>query len=107
MSLDVWLSDENGDVLFSYNITHNLNTMAGEAKLYRPVWRPDENGITKACQLIEPLKKGIAMMEANPMRFWKLNPPNGWGTYEDLKLFFQRYLAACEQWPDAEISVYR
>src|SRR5260221_6791232 len=37
------------------NITHNLGLMARECGLYEPLWRPVENGITHARQLVEPL----------------------------------------------------
>ena len=34
--------------VYSANITHNLNTMADEAGIYKHLWRPDEIKITKA-----------------------------------------------------------
>lgn len=109
MSLDVWLTDKSGDVLWDHNITHNLNTMAGEAKVYKHIWRPEEvrPKIKKAGDLIEPLTKALADMEANPLRFMKWAPPNGWGTFATLKGFIESYLNACKKWPDAEIYVSR
>ena len=125
MSLDVYLTGETRDeqcicsrcnnahtrkeqeVFFSSNITHNLGAMADEAGIYNCLWRPDENGITKASQLIGPLRTGLALMESDPPRFEKHNPSNGWGSYEDFVPWIREYLAACEANPNADISVSR
>lgn len=93
--------------VFEYNITHNLNKMATEAGIYEILWRPDEVGITKAAQLIEPLEKGLVLLRAEPERFKAFNPSNGWGSYEGLVLFVQEYIEACVKHPDAEVSVSR
>lgn len=92
---------------FSANITHNLGRMAEAAGVYDCCWRPDECGITKAIQLSEPLRKGIADMEARPEEFKKFNSENGWGLYENFLPWLKRYLAACEANPDANVSVSR
>lgn len=89
------------------NITHNLNKMAGEAGIYEHLWRPDEIGITKAAELIEPLRAGLALLKSDPSRFKKFNPENGWGTYEGLVAFVEKYLAACEEYPAAVVRVSR
>lgn len=98
--------NDSGEV-YHANVTHNLNRMASEAGIYAYVWRPDENGIEKAHQLIEPLRKGIALLESDPERFKRLNPSNGWGSYLDFVPWLKRYLAACEQNPEASVSVSR
>lgn len=92
---------------FSQNITHNLGAMAEEAGIYDIVWRPEENGISHARQLIEPLKKAIAEMHADPPRFEKHNAPNGWGLYIHFVPWLQKYLCACEEYPDATVEVSR
>lgn len=107
MSLDVTLTANRPAEVFSANITHNLGAMAREAGIYEACWRPEEIGITKAAQLIEPLRNSIAQMKADPERFKKHNPPNGWGDYDGLMAWLERYLAACEANPDAEVSVSR
>lgn len=89
------------------NITHNLNTMAKAAGIYECLWRPEEIGITQAEQLIEPLRAGLELLESDPARFEKFNPENGWGSYEGLMQFVRNYLKACEQFPGAEVSVWR
>lgn len=100
------MTTETNEV-YSANITHNLGAMACEAGLYEACWRPDEIGVTKAGQLIEPLRNGITQMKADPARFEKHNSPNGWGLYENFLPWLERYLAACEANPDADVSVWR
>jgi len=99
--------DVTTNEVYTANITHNLNKMAAEAGLYEHLWRPDELGITKAQELIEPLREGLKALGSDPERFKALNPPNGWGTYEGLIRFVAGYLQACEQWPDATVRVWR
>ena len=96
----------SGEV-YSRNITHNLGTMAHEAGVYTACWRPEEMGATKAAQLVAPLRAGLAALRADPERFKAFNPENGWGDYGGLVAFVAEYLAACEQYPDADISVSR
>lgn len=95
------------DTVFSYNITHNLSTMADKAGLYTYLWRPEEFNVTKAWELIAPLESGLEILKSDPVRFRQYNPENGWGTYEGLVEFVEAYLAACREHPDAVISVSR
>ena len=61
MSLDITLKTKQDSLCF--NITHNLTKMASAAKIYSILWRPQEAGIKKAGQLIEPLEVGIKRMK--------------------------------------------
>lgn len=114
MSLDVYLHQpacahcgQRASGGYSANITHNLNRMAEEAGIYMQVWRPEEVGITHARQLVEPLRLGIARLKSDPGRFAAFNAPNGWGTYASFVPWLERYLAACEMYPDATVEVSR
>lgn len=107
MSLDITLKAIRPTEVFSVNITHNLATMAKEAGIYEHLWRPDEIGQTKASDLISPLANGLAILRASPEKFRALNPYNGWGSYEWLVSAVEKYLAACLENPDAEVSVWR
>jgi len=125
MSLDVYLTGKTTEVecfcphcddkhmrkdteeFYSANITHNLNKMATEAGIYEHLWRPDEIGITKAGQLIDPLRKGLELMKVDRPRFEAFNSPNGWGLYENFVPWVERYLQACEKHPEADIAVSR
>jgi hypothetical protein len=107
MSLDVWLTAPRPTLVYDANITHNLGAMAREAGIYQHLWRPDEIGITKAEQLIEPLTVGLALLRSDEPRFRAFDCPNGWGRYEDLISFVENYLAACIENPDAAVSAGR
>jgi hypothetical protein len=96
-----------GEEVYDANITHNLSAMAGEAGIYEAVWRPEEVGITKAAQLIDPLQTALAMMKEDPERFKKHNASNGWGLYKHFLPWLEKYLAACEEYPEASVSVSR
>lgn len=98
---------ERTDTVFHANITHNLNTMAQAAGLYELLWRPDELGLSKAKFLIEPMEVGLRSLKQCPDHFKKYNPKNGWGNYDQLLSFVEKYLAACKEWPDAEIIISR
>lgn len=100
-------AEADNDEVYSANITHNLNTMAVEAGIYKYLWRPDEIGISQATQLINPLRQGLDLLENDSQRFEKFNPKNGWGDYDSLVGFTRSYLKACEQYPNAEVSVSR
>jgi hypothetical protein len=109
MSLDVYLhsSLEDGDEYFWRNITHNLTRMAREAGFYEQVWRPDENGIETAGQLIEPLSKGLIELCTKPEHYSQWDASNGWGLHEHLVDFVKDYLIACAKYPDAYVAVSR
>ncbi len=99
--------DYETDEAYSANVTHNLGRMAEEAGIYKHLWRPDEIGVTKARQLIEPLSIGLALMKQEPQRFIALNPSNNWGSYDGFIPWIERYLEACCRYPEAEVSVSR
>lgn len=107
MSLDVYLSEVRETTIYDRNITHNLNKMADEAGIYKHLWRPEEIEITKAAQLIEPLREGLALLLSDPERFKKFDPENKWGDYDGLVDFVREYLAACEENPSASVRVSR
>jgi hypothetical protein len=103
----VTVESQESDVVYSANITHNLREMASAVGIYIYLWRPEEGDIDKASQLIEPLKSGLWLLEHDPNLFKQYNPKNGWGTYETLVKFVRNYLQACEQYPEADVSVSR
>ena len=100
-------NEELTNQVFSANITHNLNTMAELAGLYRYLWLPDELGIIYASDLISPLATGLVLLTENPDKYKALNPANGWGKYEDLVNFVAEYLSACVRYPDSKVNVSR
>jgi hypothetical protein len=108
LSLDFWLKKEVTEykTVFDANITHNLTEMADKAGIYKTLWRPGEVCLHKAQQLIEPLEQGLAKLKADPEFFRQFDAPNGWGVYEHFVSFVERILAACKEYPDADIHVW-
>ena len=107
MSLDVYLKEIKPSIRYRANITHNLGKMAKEAGIYMHLWRPDEIGITKAEQLIEPLREGLCLLENDPDFFRQFDSPNGWGMYDHFVPFVRKYLEACIECPEANVEVSR
>lgn len=107
MSLDVYLSELRPVTVFERNITHNLARMADAAGLYMPLWRPELLQATRASHLIGPIERGIETLKSDKARFKEYEPENGWGSYDGLLSFAEYYLAACREYPDAEVSVSR
>lgn len=107
MGLDVYLEKVMLTTIYSRGITHNLNSMAEEAGIYKHLWRPDEIGIVYAKDLIEPLRKGLHELRARPLHYKQFNPINGWGSYGDLLEFVQEYLNECIENPDATVHACR
>lgn len=125
MSLDVYLEEDPKEVgcscpdcgnehrkvvseeLFSSNITHNLNRMAGEAGIYELLWRPEEKGVERARDLIQPLRAGYELLQSDPERFRAFDSPNGWGLYENFVPWLMEYIEACERYPHARVRASR
>lgn len=89
------------------NITHNLNRMADAAGIYQHLWRPEELSIKKAGELIEPLTNALVDLKSRPDHYKQFNPKNGWGDYDGFVDWVERYLTACKENPDGDISVSR
>ena len=106
MSLDVYLTIDD-EVVYSRNITHNLNKMAEAVDIYKHLWRPEEIGITKASELIDPLIDGYSRLIKEKKFMTQFNSPNGWGMYEHFLPFVSAYIEACVMYPDATVEVSR
>ena len=107
MGLSVTLTEVKPTEVFYANITHNLGGMAHHLGIYDVLWRPEENGITVARQLIPHLSAAIIEMRQDPERYKKHDAPNGWGTYERFLPWLRKYLDACIDHPDATVSAWR
>jgi hypothetical protein len=107
MSLDVSLTASRPVEIYEANITHNLKVMAEKAGLYYPLWRPEEIGVYHAHHLIPFLKAGLILLKTDPDRYKEYNDAKGWGTYDQLISFVEKYLRACEMNSEAVIGVSR
>lgn len=93
--------------LFSANCTHNLGAMAAEAGVYEALWRSGERHWqkpTKARDLVPILTDGLAKLRTDPAHFRTFDPPNKWGDYEGFVRFVERCLAACIEYPNADVE---
>lgn len=107
MSLDVYLTDDGDNEVYSANITHNLNKMADAAGIYKYLWRPDEIGISTAGELVAPLTEGLVDMLRRPDHYKQFNPENGWGSYDGFIPWLVEYIKACAANPNASVRVSR
>jgi hypothetical protein len=114
MSLDVDLMVTQPVSVYEANITHNLGKMAEAVELsngmtlYQVLWRPDEQeGLKFARDISELLDEGWNILLSDPEKFKKLNPENGWGSYDGLCNFVYKYRNACWDTPDAELRISR
>lgn len=92
---------------FELNITHNLAPMARAVGLYVPMWSPGDCGYVIAEEIIPHLELGLERLHADPEGAARLNPSNGWGSYNNLLESATKYLAACRLHPKAKIWVSR
>lgn len=139
MSLDVALKkkffkttdkvnfEECYDIVFDYNITHNLGGMADKANLYEALWRPhrlkenynipeddydaeyefESSNTVYASEIIPILQSGLSRLKSGRKYYEQFNPENGWGNYDGLVKFVEEYLKACLEFPDAIIITNR
>ena len=104
MSLDFHLSCTIYTTVFDENITHNLCQMAREAGVYGVLWEPYKHGYTKAGQIVPILREGLERLERDPERYRKFDAENGYGTYPCFVESVKRVLAACREYPNADIE---
>lgn len=92
--------------VFWANITHNLNKMADKAGLYEFMWGVLESGLDSPKYVAPYLKEGLRKLKANPDYFRQFEGSDI-GAYEYLVAFVEKYIEACEDYPDATIDVSR
>jgi hypothetical protein len=105
VSYDVWLEIDTGgpepaEVGRSHNMTSNV----------APMWRhagcdlAEAHGRT-AGEMLPTLTAAIEKMRAEPAVYRAMNPPNGWGSYENCLAFLERLRADWAAHPKATIAV--
>lgn len=90
------------------NMTHNVHAMVALACGNKDVvWHPEENGITKAGDLIPYLKDAIREFIAAPERYQHLEPDNGGGSIRTTLPWLKEMLDAATEYPDDIVEVSR
>lgn len=126
MGLDIYLVKPDGEEIDTeVQLTHNLRDMAVEADVYKALWRPylltkhpdfkdhieeyqyEEQTVVTALDVLPYLTQGLLTLLSDAERFRKLNPPNGWGSYENLVNELCKYIAICNQYPNFRVRPCR
>lgn len=79
-----------------------------------PMWREALGGDglaafhhAPASEAAGPLNTGVRRMEADPAKYRAMNPPNGWGNYEDALDVLRELRDACHTHPLTRIRISR
>lgn len=107
MSYDVSLEIETGagnwaEVAEVGNITYNVSPM------FRKALAPDGlRGLDghRAGECLRDLDAGVIHMTTYPAEYRELNPPNGWGNYEDTLRFLRRLRDLVKAHPATTIRI--
>lgn len=102
MSLDFDLNN-NGEYVFSGNMTHNVTNMWAEAGVYSALY--ETNGMS-AFTITNILAHGICDMMFYPEKYKAMDSPNGWGLYENALPFLTEIYKACLEYPEAKIEIF-
>lgn len=100
---DEYEGEPTHEEVFTKNITHNCSKMMRATHtLHSALY--DSDGV-EAKSIIVELSLGLLELATNQEEIKKLEPTNGWGSYEGLVDFTCEVLAACVKNPHAIIHV--
>ena len=103
MSVDVSIRAKREVDIYETNITYNLSAMYYKA-IDKDLGLKKLEGMT--CKEALPIiDKAIKDMVSNREEYEKLNPSNGWGTYEGLLKDFRDMRNVCEENPDGIFDI--
>lgn len=92
--------------VFSMCISSRLVDMAKSAGIYAYLWNPESVGMSKARDMIDPIYDGIEWLDNYGKDAYE-SVKSCWDTPAVFKKILRAYLAACEEFPDADIEVSR
>lgn len=101
MSADIWLEADCCSA-HDHNVTHNLAPMFREAGVD---WHDYKGGDRTAAALLREVATALSNLVDQPERFRRMDPPNGWGSYEGAVAFLARLAVDCIRHPDAIVQV--
>lgn len=113
MSADFWASTPGceecgceGHSLGEWNLTYNLSPMLRSAGF--PGWGDvvgnDLSPAPCGRRVVPVFEKVLAELRANPEKYRAMNPPNGWGTYEQAVEVFADFIEKVKPHPDAKVG---
>lgn len=110
MSLGIWFKSVacehcgrgDGDI-WGRSPTYNLREMWEAAGV------PFHHGIEgqTAGSILPALEASLAELKSHPAKYTAMNPPNGWGTYDDLIEVVESAVEAARKHPNAIIRTWR
>jgi hypothetical protein len=105
MSWDVWLEMDTGgpiktEVSESFNYTHNCNCMLRDVGIE---WSEMRN--MKGKDVVFMLDIAIEKLKSDPEKYRKMNPSNGWGSYDSLLSVLERIVEDFSMHPKATLGV--
>lgn len=107
MSLEITL-EQNGEEVFTANITHNCTAMAKKMNIYQALWNPSDESIVSelenAWDLQYFLHKGLQFAKHNTLAVKELENAE-WGTYANFINFVQEVFDACMKYPKAKVFI--
>lgn len=104
MSLDISLTEVRLTCIFDANYTHNVTPMWHLAGCYEALY---ESHGKQAREVLPAIHDALHRMRGNPAAYIKLNPKNGWGSYDTaVEWLAKLYVEFCKH-PDATIGVSR
>lgn len=103
MSWDVKLKAKREIILFQTNITYDLADMYYKC-IDKKLGLEKLNGLSSK-EALPIVKRAIEDMIENKEEYEKLNPSNGWGSYDGLLIDLRNLKESCEQIPDGVIEV--
>lgn len=103
MSWDVKLKAKREIILFQTNITYNLADMYYKC-IDKELGLEKLDGLSSK-EALPIVKRAIEDMIENKEEYEKLNPSNGWGSYDGLLRDLRNLKESCEQIPDGVIEV--
>lgn len=104
MSADLWLEEEGYDgEVFHLNVTYNLSPILQDAG-----WRWDSDTLEgrSAADVGEWAMYTLRNLEAQPEKYRAMNPPNGWGNYDDLVRDWRCFIDAIRKYPETTVRVW-
>lgn len=103
MSLDISISAKREMIIYDTNITYNLADMYYKCIDKEKGFKKLDGMNCKEALLI--INNAIQEMLNNADDYRKLNPKNGWGSYEGLLKALQEMRNCCENNPDGTIDI--
>lgn len=94
---------DSNDEVYHLNVTYNLSPM-----LKACGWRWDKELLegARAADIGEPALATLEALKADPEGLRKLNPPNGWGSYDELVEVWAEFVEAIERYPEATVRLW-